>query len=187
MLRSKGLWKDELKEKWREYRTTHIAPSKVPLSSSGADRIFDEYIKRTVAPYRENDSPFSVTGEIRGADGFSATFSVVQNYVRGPESELLRMGAEELYQKAKLVPTEIRVSVEDEECRSIGRIGWGLLRNDLTQQLVPGCVLQFSPGSYYLSHLSETYYEGLPRALRFLAEIGEVASRHSPGDEPWVY
>ena len=186
---SKGLRKDELKEKWEKFWNNYIRPSKYPLSGFGAQRIFDKYIEGTEPPYRIDSPPLSVTGEIRGADGFSATLSVRRDYVRGPESKFLRMGPEELhrYYKEKLVPTGITVSVENEEYETIGQVKWELGRNDLTQRLEPMCGLQFHPGFHYLSHLSKPYDEGLPQALRFLLDIAEVALRHSPADEPWVY
>ncbi len=194
MPRSKGLWKDELKKKWREFWNNYIRPSKYPLSGLGADEIFRKYIKETEDPSQINDSPFSVIRKIRGADGFSATLSVPWDYVRGREREnpreILRMRAEELYidcKKEKLVPTGIRVSVENKEHETIGWVDWGLERNDLTQRLVPRCGLRLSPNYHYLSYLSKPYNEGLPRALEFLADIAKVASRYSPADEPWVY
>ncbi len=195
MPRSKGLWKDELKEEWEKLCKTSIDPSKCPLSGRGAREILRVYTKGTEPLYRINDSSlFSVTGEIRGADGFSATLSVPWDYVRGREREnpreILRMRAEELYidcKKEKLVPTGIRVSVENKEHETIGWVDWGLERNDLTQRLVPRCGLRLSPNYHYLSYLSKPYNEGLPRALEFLADIAKVASRYSPADEPWVY
>ena len=196
---SKGLRKDELKEKWEKFWNNYIRPSKYPLSGLGADEIFRKYIKETEDPSQINDSPFSVIRKIRGADGFPATFSVRYDFVHGPESEnlreILRMGPEDLhryykYKKEKFVPTGIRVSVENEEHETIGQVKWGLLRDDriqLARVFEPGCKLQLHPGSYPLSHFSEQYNKGLPRALEFLAGITKVASRHSPGDKPWVF